>query len=145
MMHKNAVYTVTPPDLTLNTLGPSILLLGIALEEIKPYSDVYDNLFPEVEIAVYVGETGFDPVNIAWYRAVAGMANSIFVNLDNATIEEIFIGLQCENDEKCIVFWISTERNCVSLLQLLNSYQYQVFTSLDEIDKFIKHEYNKSS
>ena len=93
MKSKNSVYTVTPPDLTLNTIGPTVLLLGVTYDDSKPYSDVYEKLFPEVEITFFVSEEGFNPNFAPWFRAVAGMSSSIFVNLDNITAEEVFLAI----------------------------------------------------
>lgn len=144
MTNKNTVTTVTPPDLYLNTIGPSVLLLGTTLEESKEYRDVYEKLFPEVEITFYVSEQGFTPRVAAWYRAVAGMASSIFVNLDNITAEEVFLAMQAEHENRAVVFWVSQERKYPAMVALLNSYQYQIFGSFDEIEKFLVDEYAKA-
>ena len=144
MTNKNTVTTVTPPDLHIQTIGPSVLLLGTTLEESKEYTDVYEHLFPEVEITFFVSEKGFNPDLAAWYRAVAGMASSIFVNLDNITAEEVFLAMQAEHENRAIVFWVSQEKKYPAMVALLNSYQYQIFGSLDEIEKFLVDEYNNS-
>jgi len=145
MKTKNSVYTVTPPDLTLNTIGPSVLLLGITYDESKAYSDVYEKLFPEVEITFFVSETGFNPNVAPWFRAVAGMASSIFVNLDNITAEEVFLAMQAEHENRAMVFWISQERTYPAMVSLLNSYQYQVFNNVEEIESFLLKEHGKNS
>lgn len=141
MKNNNTVYTVTPPDLRLNMIGPSVLLLGVDLDAAKEYADVYDRLFPEVEITFYVGEDGFTPDVAAWYRAAAGMASSIFVNLDNITAEEVFLAMMAEQDNRAMVFWVSKDKKYPAMVSLLNSYQFQIFSSLDEIEKFLVDEY----
>ena len=120
-MTSNTVYTVTPPDFSLSTIGPSALLLGVPFTEIKPYTSVYERLFPEIEIVFYASETGINSDNLAWYRAVAGVASSIFVDLDNITSEELFIAMQAENDDRVMVFWISHNNDQPDLRKLLNN------------------------
>lgn len=143
MTNKNTVYTVTPPDLALNTIGPSVLLLGINLENSKEYTDIYDKLFPEVEITFYVSEDGFQTKHAPWFRAANGMASSIFVNLDDITAEEVFLAQQAENEGKAMVFWISIERKFPVMISLLNSYQIRVFSSIKEIEEFLLENYAK--
>lgn len=145
MRNKNTVYTVTPPDLQLNVIGPSILLLGETLETSVPYGELFDKLFPEVEISVYVSDQGFNPDLAAWYRAAAGMVSSIFVNLDDITAEEVFLAMQAEHENRSMVFWLSNEKKYPAMVALLNSYQYQVFESLDEVEKILYQEYSKNS
>lgn len=145
MRNKNSVYTVTPPDLKLNTIGPSILLLGVSLDDSQPYIDLYEKLFPDVELTFYVGDTGFEIDVAAWFRAVAGMASSIFVNLDNIAAEEVFLAMQAEHENRALVFWISQEKTYPALVSLLNSYQYQVFGTLDEVEAFLLNEYRNNS
>jgi len=145
MTNKNTVYTVTPPDLKLNLIGPSVLLLGVTLEEHQPYADLYDKLFPEVEITFYVGDDQINHETVPWYRACAGMASSICVNLDNVTAEEVFLAVQVELEKRALVFWMSEEKTNPMLVSLLNSYQYQVFSTLDEVEQFLLNEYGKNS
>ena len=145
MLNNNSVYTVTPPDLTLNTIGPSVLLLGVDLENSKPFSDVYDKLFPEVEITFFVGTNGFEAKHAPWFRAVAGMASSIFVNLDNVSLEEVFLAMQAEHDDRAVVYWISQNKVAPVIVGLLNSYQYLVYNSLDEIEEFLVGEHIKNA
>lgn len=137
MTIKNTVYTVTPPDLTLHMIGPSVLLLGVTLEESEPYSDLYDKLFPEVEITLYVSDKGFTAEYAAWFRACAGMVSSVFVNVDKISAEELLIATQMERDDRAMVFWMSQEKKQPVLLSLLNSYQYQVFHALDEVETML--------
>jgi len=145
MKAKNTVYTVTPPDLRLNTIGPSVLLLGITMDDSKPYTDIYDKIFPEVEITFYVSEDGFRPQHVPWFRAATGMVSSIFVNLDNITTEEVFLAMQAEQEKCAMVFWFSQQETHSTMAALLNSYQYEVFGSLDEIEKKLFEEYGKIS
>ena len=107
MRNKNTVYTVTPPDLRLNMIGPSVLLLGVTMETSTPYIEVYDNLFPEVEITFFVSEDGFNDKHTPWFRAAAGIASSIFVNLDNISAEEVLLAIEAEHDKTTLVYWIS--------------------------------------
>lgn len=146
MKNKNSVYTVTPPDLKLNTIGPTVLFMGITLDDLQPYADIYDKLFPEVEITFYVSEKGFLPEFASWFRAAASMSSGIFVNLDNITTEEVFLAIQSILDRKSdvMVYWISESKKPNVMLSLLNSYQYRVFTSLDDITKFLIREYDKT-
>jgi hypothetical protein len=145
MITKNSVYTVTPPDLTLPMVGPSVLMLGITLDESGPYLDLYDKLFPDVEITFYVTDTGFEPTYMAWFRAVAGMVSSVFVNVDGISPEELLIATQMERDDRAMVFWISQEKTRPEMLALLNSYQYQIFNTLDEIESMLTQEFDKST
>jgi len=145
MTNKNSVYTVTPPDLKLNTIGPSVLLLGTTREGSQPYIDIYEKLFPDVEITFFVSETEFNAEYASWYRAVAGMSSSIFVNLDNITIEEMFLAMQAEHVDRAMVFWLAQEKTNPTMVGLLNSYQYQIFNDLDEIEAFILNEYRNNS
>tara|TARA_R110000851_G_scaffold17372_1_gene55177 strand:+ start:2824 stop:3261 length:438 start_codon:yes stop_codon:yes gene_type:complete len=145
MKNNNSVYTVTPPDLKLPTIGPSVLLLGITLADYKPYADVYDKLFPEVEITFFVGDDAFTAEYAAWYRAVASMASSIFVNLDNITPEEVFLAMQAEHDKSAMIFWISQEKTYPPMVSLLNSYQYRIFNNLAEIEQYLLDEYGSST
>jgi hypothetical protein len=142
MRRKNSVYTVTPPDLKLNIIGPSILLLGTTLSDYKPYADIYDKLFPEVEITFFVGDKAFNSDHAAWYRAAAGMVSAIIVNLDNISAEEVFLAMQAENDKKAFVFWLSTESSYPVMVNLLNSYQYRIFSNIEEIEQFLLNEYS---
>ena len=143
MITKNSVYTVTPPDLTLHMVGPSVLMLGTTLEESKPYLDLYDKLFPDVEITFYVADNGFTPEYMAWFRAAAGMVSSVFVNVDGISPEELFIATQMEHEDRAMVFWISEKKTQPVMLSLLNSYQYQVFNNLDEIEELLDQEFDK--
>ena len=145
MTTKNSVYTVTPPDLTLNTLGPCILLLGISLDDAVKYADIYDKLLPEVEITVYVSEHGYTDKLAPWFRAVTGMASTIFVNVDNITTEEMFLAMQAEHHGDAIVYWVSLHPAQHTLVSLLNSYQHQIFHSLESIEQFLEHEYGNST
>jgi hypothetical protein len=145
MRNKNSVYTVTPPDLKLNTIGPSVLLLGVTLDESNEYTEIYEKLFPDVEIAFFVGDDSFVADYAPWYRAQASIASSIFVNLDNITAEEIFLAMQAEHDNRAMVFWISKEQTNPTMISLLNSYQYQIFNNLNEIEEFLLNEYRNNS
>jgi hypothetical protein len=145
MTTKNSVYTVTPPDLTLHMVGPSVLMLGTTLKESKPYLDLYDRLFPDVEITFYVADDGFTPEYMAWFRAAAGMVSSVFVNVDGICQEELFIATQMERDDRAMVFWISQKKTQPVMLALLNSYQYQVFNTLDEIEGMLSEEFDKNT
>jgi hypothetical protein len=129
----------------MSTIGPSVLLLGITLDDYKPYADVYDKLFPEVEITFFVGEEAFNAEHAAWYRAVAGMSSAIFVNLDNITSEEVFLAMQAEHDKRAIIFWVSQQKPQPVMVGLLNSYQYRIFSNLDEIEQYLLAEYGNSS
>ena len=142
MNNKNTVYTVTPPDLRMNFIGPSVLLLGTTLAECSTYISLYDKLFPEVEITFFVDEKPFDVERLAWYRAVVGSVSSVFVNIDNITSEEILMAMQAERDEHVLVFWISETHAKPGLVQLLNSYQYRIFRSMKEIETFLVTELN---
>lgn len=144
MKNKNTVYTVTPPDLRLNLIGPTVLFLGFDLESSKEYINVYEKIFPDVEITFFVGEDGFRPEQVAWYRAVAGMSGNVIVNVDNITAEEVFLAMQIENDSEAMVFWLSCDRIYPAMISLLNSYHYRVFQSVDEIKNFIVDEHGKS-
>jgi hypothetical protein len=137
MTSKNTVTIVTPPDLHINVLGPIVLLLGVDLEGSKPYTAVYERLFKEVEINFFVSENGFDYGQVAWYRAVAGMASSVFINVENATREEIYLASQIDRQGEAMVFWISEDMKSSTMLALLNSYQIRLFHSLDEIETFL--------
>lgn len=138
MKNKNTVTVVTPPDLHINVFGPIVLLLGVNLEGSKPYTNVYERLFPEVEINFFVSEDGFKPEHTAWFRAAAGIANSVFINVDDATTEEIYIATQIEHHNKDVmVYWISQSGRAESIITLLNSYYTRIFTSLDEIETFL--------
>jgi hypothetical protein len=141
MTHKNSVYTVTPPDLTLNTIGPSILLMGIPLADAAIYSDIYDKLLPEVEITLYVSEGGYADEFAPWFRAVTGMVSSIFINVDTSTTEEVFLAMQAENDDRTEVYWVTEANTQPTMVSLLNSYQYRVFCSLEEIAHVLEQEY----
>jgi hypothetical protein len=141
MTNKNSVYTVTPPDLTLNTLGPCILLLGISLADAAKYADIYDKLLPEVEITVYVSEDGYADKFAPWFRAVTGMASSIFVNVDNITTEELFLAMQADHLGEAIVYWVSEHKDHPMLVSMLNSYQHQVFYSMESIEQFLEEEH----
>jgi hypothetical protein len=143
MTIKNTLYTVTPPDLRLNAYGPSVLLLGVDLEHSKPYTDLYDQLFPEVEITFFVRDSEFTPDLAPWYRAVTGMASSIFVDLDHANVEEVFLATHAANENKSLVFWISQEKLQPALSSLVGSYQYQIFAKVDDVGKFLLDEYDK--
>ena len=145
MKNKNSVYTVTPPDLKLNTIGPSVLLLGVSIDNSTEYQDIYEKLFPEVEITFYVGEEEFGPEYAPWYRAVAGMSSSIIDNLDNITAEEVFLAMQAEHENRAMVFWVAQNKNYPAMVSLLNSYQYQIFNSLNEIEAFLLQEYRNNS
>lgn len=144
MTIKNTIYTVTPPDLRLNTFGPSVLLLGVDLASSKPYTDLYDRLFPEVEITFFVRDSEFEPSLAPWYRAVTGIASSIFVDLDHANVEEIFLATHAANENRALVFWIAKEKLQPALLSLVGSYQYQVFTDVEDVGKFLLDEFDKS-
>jgi len=144
MTDKNTVYTVTPPDLRLTTIGPSVLLLGMGLEDSEHYIDMYEKLFPEVEITFFVGENGFTEPDAAWYRAVTDIASTVIVNLDRVTIEEVFLAMQVEYNNRSLVFWVSESKNCTAMISLLNSYQIQIFDSLESIEKFLVDELEKS-
>lgn len=145
MTSKNSVYTVTPPDLTLNSIGPCVLLLGITHETSEPFAELYDKLFPEVEVTFFVSETEFDPQFAPWYRAVIGMASTIYINIDIASPEELFLAMQAERDNHQMVFWMTGNKSQPTLVSLLNSYQYQIFTSIDSVETFIMNEYGKTT
>jgi len=145
MTNKNTVTIVTPPDFHINAIGPIVLLLGVDLTGSKPYTSVYERLFPEVEINFFVGEEGFKPEHIAWYRAAAGIANSVFINIEGATTEEILIATQIEQHNKDVmVYWISESGKSESVITLLNSYSTRIFTSLNEIETFLVDEFKNS-
>lgn len=145
MTNKNSVYTVTPPDLKLNLIGPSVLLMGVSLADYTPYADIYDKMFPEVEITFFVFEEAFDPEHTAWLRAACGMVTSIFVNVDTITPEELFLAMQAEKDERVMVFWVSENKTNPTLVSLLNSYAYQVFANLESVEQYLLREYGKAS
>jgi hypothetical protein len=42
-----------------------------------------------------------------------------------------------------MVFWISEKKTQPVMLSLLNSYQYQVFNKLDEIEELLDQEFDK--
>jgi hypothetical protein len=126
-------------------IGPSVLMLGITREDAKPYLDLYDKLFPDVEITFYVADDGFDPEYVAWFRAAAGMVSSVFVNADSITTEELLIATQMEHEDRAMVFWVSQEKTQPVLLSLLNSYQFQVFNSLEEIETLLTQEFEKNT
>lgn len=137
MTTKNTVTIVTPPDLHINMYGPIVLLLGVSLDGSKPYTNLYERLFTEVEINFFVSEQGFDCGQAAWYRAVAGMASSVFIDVENATREEIYLASQIDRRGEAMVFWISKEHKSTTMLSFLNSYQTRIFQSLDEIETFL--------
>lgn len=142
-MIKNTTYTVTPPDLRLNDLGPTITLLGMTLEEAKPYIKLYEDMFTEVELTFYVAEDGFTPLNAAWYRAVAGMSNHIIVNVDSVTLEEMFIALHTERETDAKVYWVTIDDDEQTLRQVLNSYKVYVFESMDIFEKQVMEDTSK--
>lgn len=143
MKSTNAVYTVTPPDFRLTHQGISVLLLGVKMETIQSYATVYDKIFPDTELTFYTSEEGINAENVAWYRATAGMSSSVFVNLDNISGEEIFLAMQAETSGTAIVYWVSLTDANPGMVQLLNSYQYHVYGSFDEIEDFLDKEYGK--
>lgn len=144
MKTKNSVFTVTPPDFQLTQNGPTVLLLGVEFDDITPYVNIYDTLFPDIEIVYMISEAGIDEDNLAWHRAAAGMASSVFVDIDNITTEELFLAMQLEQENKAMVYWINQSDNNALLRCLLNSYQYQVFNNLQEVEKFLEVEYGKN-
>jgi len=131
----NTVFTITPPDLRLSKNGPMVLLLGLTLKNTAPYIKMIDTFFPAVEITYYASDDGITNENINWYRAVAGMASWIIINIDNITTEEVFIALENESSSTTTdVYWVATEKNQnIMLRQLLNSYNYRVF-NINELD-----------
>lgn len=138
----NTVYTVTPPDLKLNVIGPSVLLLGITLADHHQYINFYDVTFPDVEITLFVGDEPFSAEYAPWYRAVVGMVSNIIVNVDNITIEELFLAMQAEHDGQALVCWLSQEGKNPILVSMLNSYQYRIFNSPEKIESFLNEEYS---
>jgi len=140
----NTVYTITPPDLRLNTNGPSTLILGVNLENSKDYTDVFDKLFPEVEVNFFVRENEIDAQTLAWYRVMSGIASSVVVDVDNITSEELLIALQAEYDNNILVYWVSLENKQSDLMSLLNSYRYQIFASATDLETYLVSEYTKN-
>jgi hypothetical protein len=143
MTVKNSVFTVTPPDLRLSPNGPCIMLLGVVMADATPYTDMYEKLFPEVEVTFFVSDDGFTEDTAPWFRATSSMASNIIVNLDSATIEELFLATEAEKDPAKLVFWMSKDRPVI--VSLLSSYHYQIFTSLEEIEQMLVAEFSKSS
>ncbi len=144
MTNKNTVTVVTPPDLHINVLGPIVLLLGVDLAGSKSYTEIYERLFTEVEINFFVSEQGFDYGQTAWYRAAAGMASSVFINVEDATREEIYLATQIDKQGEAMVFWISETMKSSTMISMLNSYQTRIFQSLDEVEKFLVDGYKES-
>ena len=73
--------------------------------------------------------------DVSWYRAVAPVVTSIFIDLDNAATEEIMIAMQTDCEEKPMVFWISQSNEKRAARILLNSHRREVFASADEIEE----------
>ena len=140
----DSVYTVTPPDLRVTESGPSIMMLGVAFDAGDPYVELFDSLFPDSDVTIYTSESGIDSDNIAWYRAALSMSSTVIVDIDNATPEEVFLGLQAEIADQPLVFWVSPTHASPNLHKLLNSYQYSVFGGCDEIRSFLEEHFGKS-
>lgn len=137
----DSVYTVTPPDLRVTESGPSILMLGVAFDNSDPYVNLFDSLFPDSDVTIYTSEDGISEDNLAWYRATTSMSSTLIVDIDNITPEELLLALQAEAEDRPLVFWLSPTRSNPKLHKLLNSYQYSVFGSVDEIRSFLEAEY----
>ena len=143
MTAKNSIFTVTPPDLRLSPNGPSIMLLGINLDEATPYAGIYEKLFPEVEVTIFVSDNGFSEETAAWFRATSSLTSSFIVNLDNITIEEFLIATEAAHDPTKLVFWIS--KNNPPIVTMLSSYQHQIFSSVNEIEQMLMDEFTKNT
>jgi hypothetical protein len=126
----------------MNVIGPSVLLLGVTLADHHQYINFYDATFPDVEITLFVGDKPFSAEYAPWYRAVSGMVSNIIVNIDNITIEELFLAMQAESDGQASVCWLSQERTNPVLVSMLNSYQYRIFNSPAEIETYLNEEYS---
>jgi hypothetical protein len=141
----DSVYTVTPPDLRVTESGPSILMLGVAFDDSDPYIDLFDKLFPDSDVTFYTSESGPSEDNLAWYRATSSISSSIIVDIDNIAPEELLLALQAEFEGKSLVFWISPKQKNPKLQKLLNSYQYAIFSNINEIGSFLEAEYSEKN
>lgn len=136
-----SVYTVTPPDLRTTVFGPSITMLGVPFDKSEPYVKLFDNLFSDSDVTIYTSEVGLNETNVAWFRAVVGMSNIVIVDIDYITSEELVLALHAEMDNSVLVFWITSEHKNQNIQKLLNSYNYSVFTTVDQISEFLEAEY----
>jgi hypothetical protein len=140
MTENNTFYTVTPPDLLLPVSGPGVLFLGLEHTEIQQFSEMYDRLFPETTVTFYVRDGEIDDIIITWYRAIAGFATIAIVDLSSITPEELFIATQMVSDDRASVIWYGNPPDCQALISLLNTWNYSVFTSINDIEKFLFNE-----
>lgn len=135
---KNTVFTITPPDIRLSTNGPSVFLIGMKLDETTPYIKVIDNFFPDVEISYYACNDAITDETLTWFRAVAGIASSIIINIDNITPAELLLGMEAENQAHMSVYWVTTGKNPI-LQKLLNSYSYRIYSNITDFEEYISN------
>jgi hypothetical protein len=134
-MITNTVFTITCPDIR-PTVGPTTMLLGVSEVDLAEYLEIYDSMYPDIELVNYLGEKIIDDENLAWHMTAASLSGTIFVNLEHATREDIYIAFAAEHLHDKTVFWIGNEKSHAIAILIAHASD-MVFANLEEVDTYL--------
>lgn len=137
-MTDNSVYTVTPPNCYLNENGPSVLFLGINdLARVNQLSKIFSRKYADSAITFYYNPGPLDDESMAWNRMIIGTVDYVVVSVDNASIEEVFLGVFEAVTSKNTTIWLKESEAPSLLSRVINSYGMLMLSNPDDIEMVI--------
>ena len=137
---ENSFYIITPPDLKLSSSNENIgvLIIGEKEDSIQEYINIYDQIYPELEILIYHCNVGLTEKNAAWYKAAACSCIDVIINLDNITKEEVLFATKLDNVIPGNIHWFSNNNENKLLKSLITSFDNVIFDSIKSFEYFLE-------
>jgi len=125
-MKKNDIFTITPPDMLLNTIGPTVTVISTNKEFIEDIEEAHEMVFQTVPVNIYHPNGDVRDHNLAWTLSVMRLSDTVFVDLDTATE----LGIMTAIISNANVVYIEGEKR-PELIKLFNTVKadYPVYDS----------------
>lgn len=129
MPEENSIFTITPPDMTLSSNGPTITVISDDEIFISRINSIHEQLFKTVPVHIYHPDGNVNEDNLAWVLSVMRLSDNIFIDLDTADTISVLAGIMSERE----LYVICKNKDNLTA-KLLNSVpgEYSVFNSVDE-------------
>lgn len=84
-MIDNDIFTITPPDMLLNTSGPSVTVISTDEKFIDSIEEMYESMYRQDTVNIYHPNGDVTDKTLAWTLSVMRLSDTVFIDLDTAS------------------------------------------------------------
>lgn len=133
-MRENSIYTITPPDMMLNTDGPTTTVISTDADFIEQIESIHENVFKTVEVNIYHPNGPVTENKLAWLLSVMRLSDTVFVDLSTSNELGLLTAMLSGTELACIN--VGNKRKDIA--KLFNSIQTDNLTVYDSLDEYLE-------